>query len=58
MTKVMKCNCVHEAQDKIYGQNNRLFNEAGGDKGSKYRCTVCGKLVENKTIKPVNESSK
>ena len=53
MSKVMNCTCEHEAQDKIYGKNQRLFNEAGKD-GNKYRCTVCGKLTDVKVVKPKN----
>lgn len=44
-TKVKKCTCKNEGQDKIYGDGNRLFNQtsktAGQDKAI-YKCTVCG----------------
>ena len=53
MSKVMNCTCAHEAQDKIYGKGQRLFNEAGKD-CNKYRCTVCGKLSDIKVVKPKN----
>ena len=54
MSKVMSCTCSHESQDKIYGKNQRLFNEAGKD-SNKYRCTVCGKMKEVKVTKLKNE---
>lgn len=38
-TEVKKCSCKSEAQDKLYGQGNRLMNQC--NKG--FRCTVCGK---------------
>lgn len=41
MATVIKCNCVHEFQDRIYGKGMRLANEMGDNNG--YRCTVCGK---------------
>lgn len=37
-TKIMKCNCKNDFQDKKYGKKNRLFNRT--IKG--FRCTVCG----------------
>ena len=49
----MSCSCVHESQDKIYGKNQRLFNEAGKD-SNKFRCTVCGKISDTKVVKPKN----
>lgn len=45
-TKVKKCTCQHEEQDKIYGLKNRLMNPM--DKDGKYRCTVCGKEYSDK----------
>lgn len=36
--EVKVCTCKHEAQDKIYGKQQRLHNP--GQKG--YKCTVCG----------------
>lgn len=38
-TQAMKCECRHDAQDKIYGKGNRLHNS--GLKG--WKCTVCEK---------------
>lgn len=45
--KVMKCTCVSEVQDSLYGKKNRLFNPAGkgGDQGKGYRCTICWATV-------------
>lgn len=41
-TKILKCDCKHDVQDKIYGKGNRLHN-----KGLKqYTCTVCEKKRE------------
>jgi hypothetical protein len=45
-TKVIKCTCESEYQDRVYGTNNRLGNKT--DKSSNkdrqtYRCTVCKK---------------
>ena len=48
MAEIKRCNCTHEAQDKLYGKNNRLMNEFGNPKKG-YRCTVCGKeYTDNK----------
>lgn len=43
MSKVLKCSCKSDFQDKTYGKNMRLFNEIGKDGTGGYRCTVCGK---------------
>ena len=45
MAKIIKCNCEHEGQDKMYGKGNRVANEVVSKSGTKkiYRCTVCGK---------------
>lgn len=44
-TTVLPCNCVHAAQDKKYGQGNRVHNYARkANKGlGAMRCTVCGR---------------
>ena len=39
-TKVVKCDCSHDYQDKHYGFNKRLANKANNDY---YVCTVCEK---------------
>lgn len=39
--KIMVCTCKNEYQDKKYGKQQRVFNEA--IKG--WRCTVCEKVV-------------
>lgn len=50
-TKLMKCDCKHEAQDKMHGVGNRLHNS--GAKG--WSCCVCaktkGEAVEKKEVK-------
>lgn len=38
-SKVLKCNCPHEMQDRIHGRGMRLHNPC---KENEYRCTVCG----------------
>ena len=47
MTKELRCSCVSEFQDELYGKGIRLFNEMGSNKGkvTGYRCTVCGKEI-------------
>ena len=42
-TKIMKCTCKHEYQDKKYGKQNRVFNQKV--KANEYRCTVCSKEI-------------
>jgi hypothetical protein len=38
-TKIRKCTCKNEGQDKIYGLGNRLCNLT--QKLEEFRCTVC-----------------
>ncbi len=48
---ISKCNCVHPCQDKMYGKNNRVFNNCklkGGMRG--LRCTVCSEEKELKGV--------
>ena len=40
-TKVIRCNCDSEYQDKNYGIGMRLHNPNKNG----YKCTVCGKPV-------------
>jgi hypothetical protein len=48
MTKVLACGCKYEYQDKIYGKQLRLHNEAKGKSAkSAWVCTVCGNRKEN-----------
>lgn len=43
-TKIIKCTCHNEYQDKVYGQGNRVGNRTKQNaNGKDYRCTVCGK---------------
>jgi hypothetical protein len=44
-TRVIKCNCKHEYQDKQYGSGNRVHNptKKGGTGAIIYRCTACNK---------------
>ncbi len=37
---VLKCSCVHEHQDKIYGKGQRVHTKS--NKG--HRCTVCNNV--------------
>lgn len=50
--EIIKCTCVHEYQDAVYGKWNRVMNPIGkGDKGGKdgtHRCTVCKKTYNVK----------
>lgn len=45
-TTILPCTCKHQAQDRIYGENQRLHNP-GKNKSDKnavqWVCTVCGK---------------
>jgi hypothetical protein len=45
MTKINKCSCSHEEQDKLYGKGLRLMKltQKGNDSKKVYRCTVCNK---------------
>ena len=44
-TKIMKCSCEHEYQDKTYGKHQRVFNPTTKKSGDKiiYRCTICSR---------------
>lgn len=47
-TKVMKCSCQSEFQDKEYGKGNRLFNLRDDKKhAGEATCTVCGSKIGN-----------
>lgn len=51
-TVVMKCKCVHKAQDEFHGKGVRVFNSLAKAKGGDqqlWRCTVCG-VVEKKSV--------
>ena len=43
-TKLKKCTCKDEFQDKRYGKGRRVMNQAPakGAMPNRYRCTVCG----------------
>lgn len=43
--KVAKCDCKHEFQDKTYGPQMRVMNNASakGNMKERYKCTVCKK---------------
>ena len=43
MTKIIKCECKNEFQDKRYGKGRRLANQTKKSDGKVFRCTVCGK---------------
>lgn len=48
-SKIKRCDCKHEFQDKKYGNGMRVMNPTGkGDKSGDYRCTVCGKIHRGK----------
>ena len=45
MMKVLPCSCLHEYQDKCYGRQMRIHNQAPKkpDNNGGWTCTVCGK---------------
>ena len=44
-TAVLRCECRHDSQDRIYGKGKRLHNLLNNPKSDKrWRCTVCGSL--------------
>ena len=45
-TTRVKCSCVHEVQDQMYGAQMRVANatEKQNDKQREVRCTVCKKI--------------
>lgn len=49
-TKILKCSCEHEYQDKKYGKGMRVGNLKAGAKTGPvlYRCTVCGRDLTSK----------
>ena len=47
-TKVLKCKCEHEFQDKEHGKGMRVHTV--GEKNDDYRCTVCGKSNKQYTV--------
>lgn len=47
MTKILKCKCPHEFQDKQNGKGNRIHNACQGKNVGKWRCTVCGDVKES-----------
>lgn len=40
MTKIIRCTCEHDYQDKKHGKGKRVGNKIAKD-GNYYRCTVC-----------------
>jgi len=42
MTKIIKCSCKNEYQDKQYGLSMRVHNSTS--KEGECRCTVCAKI--------------
>lgn len=51
MSKIVKCTCQNEYQDKVYGKGNRVANPVDKSKVNgkvqHYRCTVCKKVHAN-----------
>jgi hypothetical protein len=57
-TKIVKCTCKHEDQDKLYGVGNRAANEM---RSGQLRCTVCSAVLGSQNVtqaKPAKESVK
>ena len=51
-TKVMRCTCESEFQDKEYGKGMRLFNLRDDKKhAGEAFCTVCGNKISGVTKK-------
>lgn len=48
-TKIIKCTCKSEFQDKQYGNQQRLANV--NEKGDSAGCTVCGNQLKLSTPK-------
>jgi len=42
-TKILKCECKHDFQDRRYGFQNRLHNGTTKANTPKWRCSVCEK---------------
>lgn len=42
-TRIIKCTCEHEYQDKRYGKKKRVHNEAKDGNDVAWTCTVCDK---------------
>ncbi len=39
---ILKCSCVHEAQDRLHGSGNRVHNQTKTEGGAvRGRCTIC-----------------
>ena len=42
MTKILKCTCKHQQQDRLHGTGKRVFNlTLIKSSPPTYRCTVC-----------------
>jgi len=45
----MSCQCTHKYQDKLYGNNKRVYNKTVKETtpdSQGYRCTVCNNLTK------------
>ena len=50
---ILKCTCINETQDKLYGQGNRVFNpRKPKESTSHYRCSVCKKETSESQKQP------
>lgn len=46
---IRQCTCKNEAQDRVYGKGNRVFNRCKSKATGKFtaaRCTVCKEVQE------------
>lgn len=44
-TKILKCDCIHEYQDKLYGKGMRVHTSGNPQSTRpKFTCTVCTKI--------------
>ncbi len=56
MTNILRCDCPHFYQDKIYGYRMRIHNFA--KKKELWRCTVCLKEKSGIKIERVSANAK
>lgn len=49
-TKILKCSCESEFQDKLYGNHMRVHNHAPskGSNKTRYRCATCKLEINTK----------
>jgi len=43
--KIDNCTCAHDYQDAKYGKGKRVWNKSGSVTATKWRCTVCSRVL-------------